>query len=261
MAVVAKTGKIYEAPSLPKIPKIAGNTWATVARNGHKKTRVIPSTTTLLAPIGTKKDMSGTTSSPDRNPSDKRLFVGIPVDREWRKLSPTGIREVIVKKLSISPSLIGKIKPVHSGFALSPCSSILVMGNIGTFILPLWRMNGYQTEDIFLSRDHLLFRKLCREIVQCTAELYLRGKWTSVYTTSVPCPIQFQPYCNWTQSHNSMILSVLCYSTLIFFPTIYSCIFWSFKSGSRQQRQARIFHANLSWVFLYSTRNTTGSKT
>ncbi|POS84068.1 hypothetical protein EPUL_003472, partial [Erysiphe pulchra] len=40
-----------------------------------------------------------------------------------RKLSPAGIREVIVKKLSILPALFGKIKPVHSGFALSPCST------------------------------------------------------------------------------------------------------------------------------------------
>lgn len=54
---------------------------------------------------------------------DNRLFVRIPVEHEWRKLSPAGLREVIVKKLSISPSLIGKIKPVHSGFALSPCNN------------------------------------------------------------------------------------------------------------------------------------------
>ncbi|POS82439.1 hypothetical protein EPUL_005781 [Erysiphe pulchra] len=54
--------------------------------------------------------------------SDKRLFVRLPQEHEWRKLSPAGIREVIVKKLHISPSLIGRIKPVHSGFALSPCS-------------------------------------------------------------------------------------------------------------------------------------------
>ncbi|KHJ31883.1 putative eka-like protein [Erysiphe necator] len=55
--------------------------------------------------------------------SDKRLFDRLPQGHEWRKLSPAGIREVIVKKLHISPSLIGRIKPVHSGFALSPCSA------------------------------------------------------------------------------------------------------------------------------------------
>ncbi|KHJ32266.1 putative eka-like protein [Erysiphe necator] len=123
MGVAAKIRKIYEAQSLPKIPKMTENTWATVARNGQKKARVTPSTTTQVAPVGTKKDKSGIRSPPNKYPSDKRLFVRLPVDHEWRKLSPAGIREVIVKKLSISPTLIGKIKPVHSGFALSPCSS------------------------------------------------------------------------------------------------------------------------------------------
>ncbi|KHJ34061.1 putative eka-like protein [Erysiphe necator] len=35
-------------------------------------------------------------------------------------LSPAGLREVIVKRLSISPASIGLIKPVLSGFAISP---------------------------------------------------------------------------------------------------------------------------------------------
>ncbi|KHJ34842.1 putative eka-like protein [Erysiphe necator] len=133
MGVAAKIGKIYEAPSLPKIPKMTENTWATVARNGQKKARVTPGTTTQAAPACTKKDKSGI-RSPNKDPSDIRLFVRLPVDHEWRKLSPAGIREIIVKKLSIPPTLIGKIKPVNSGFALSPCSSearenILKAGN------------------------------------------------------------------------------------------------------------------------------------
>ncbi|POS83608.1 hypothetical protein EPUL_004980, partial [Erysiphe pulchra] len=52
-----------------------------------------------------------------------RLFVRLPVDHEWRALSPTGLREVIVKRLSVSPASIGLIKPVRSGFPLSPCSN------------------------------------------------------------------------------------------------------------------------------------------
>ncbi|KHJ30449.1 putative eka-like protein [Erysiphe necator] len=35
------------------------------------------------------------------------------------QVATASIREVTVKKLSVSPSLIGKIKPAHSGFALS----------------------------------------------------------------------------------------------------------------------------------------------
>ncbi|KHJ30025.1 putative eka-like protein [Erysiphe necator] len=71
-------------------------------------------------------------------PTDNRLFLRLPQEHEWRKLSPAGIREVIVKKLSISPVWVGKIKPVNSGFALSPCSTeprekILNAGN-GLFL-------------------------------------------------------------------------------------------------------------------------------
>ncbi|POS86625.1 hypothetical protein EPUL_003798 [Erysiphe pulchra] len=39
---------------------------------------------------------------------DKRLFVRIPKEHEWRKISPAGLCET---------------KPVHSGFALSPCKN------------------------------------------------------------------------------------------------------------------------------------------
>ncbi|KHJ34622.1 putative eka-like protein [Erysiphe necator] len=38
-------------------------------------------------------------------------------------LSPAGFREIITKRLSVSPASIGLIKPVRSGFALSPYSS------------------------------------------------------------------------------------------------------------------------------------------
>ncbi|KHJ30299.1 putative eka-like protein [Erysiphe necator] len=54
--------------------------------------------------------------------SDNRLFTHLPQEQEWCNLSPEGIREVMVKKISISPSLTGNIKPVHSEFALNPCS-------------------------------------------------------------------------------------------------------------------------------------------
>lgn len=50
------------------------------------------------------------------------------------ELSPAGTREVIVKKLAISPALLDNLKPVYSRFALSPCSTearevILNVGN------------------------------------------------------------------------------------------------------------------------------------
>ncbi|POS84115.1 hypothetical protein EPUL_002931 [Erysiphe pulchra] len=83
------------------IPRVAEKTWAIVTRNGQKKAQ-----------------------SPSITTTDTRFFVRLPQEHEWRKLSPAGIREVIVKKLAISPALFGKIKPVNSGFALCLCSTV-----------------------------------------------------------------------------------------------------------------------------------------
>ncbi|KHJ35772.1 putative eka-like protein [Erysiphe necator] len=107
---------------LPNVPQTSDKTWAIVARKGQKKARVDNSIKTQItagnknAPRVLNKDNSITPVS------DKRLFLRLPQEHEWKKLSPAGIREIVVKKLAISPSLIGKIKPVHSGFALSPSS-------------------------------------------------------------------------------------------------------------------------------------------
>ncbi|KHJ32882.1 putative eka-like protein [Erysiphe necator] len=111
---------------LPRIPKLSDNSWATVARKGQKKSRIDISTSARVAPANktairpTNKDK---TTSPTKAISDNRFFLRLPQEHEWHKLSPAGIPEVIVKKLLISPSLMRKIKPVNSGFALSPCSS------------------------------------------------------------------------------------------------------------------------------------------
>ncbi|POS84484.1 hypothetical protein EPUL_003544 [Erysiphe pulchra] len=119
-------------------------TWATVARKGKKKARISLSTKTIVAPVRkatqslTTKNNSPTRDSPSIATTDRRLFARLPQEHEWRKLSPAGIREVIVRKLAISSALFGKIKPVHSGFALSLCSTearetILDAGN-GLFL-------------------------------------------------------------------------------------------------------------------------------
>ncbi|POS82261.1 hypothetical protein EPUL_005424, partial [Erysiphe pulchra] len=120
-------GNVKEALRLSEISEIGEKTWATVARNGSKKNRITLSNKAQAAPLSAKISLDG------------RLFVRLPQDHEWRKLYPAGIREIIVQKLAISPSLFGKIKPVHSGFALSPCSTearetILKVGN-GLFLL------------------------------------------------------------------------------------------------------------------------------
>lgn len=102
-------------------------------------------------------------NSPTLAPADKRFFVRLPQEHEWRKLSPKGIREVIVQKLAISPSLFGKIKPVHLGLALSPCSTkarqaILNAGN-----------------DLFLSEAKFESASIWIPVIIPTIPLSIRG--------------------------------------------------------------------------------------
>ncbi|KHJ30277.1 putative eka-like protein [Erysiphe necator] len=109
-----------------------------LACNGYKKARVVVGEKTQAILSTKASQRQSPTSKTVTSGSDKRLFVRLPQENEWRKLPPAELREVLVRKLMISPSLIGRIKPVHSGFALSPCSveareSILKVGN-GLFL-------------------------------------------------------------------------------------------------------------------------------
>ncbi|KHJ32680.1 putative eka-like protein [Erysiphe necator] len=122
------TGVVLNKEVVKETSNLLENTRATVARAGQKKARVILSGKTQMNPTGRQpirpanKVKSNSSASQNMAITDKRLFVRLTQEHEWRKLSAAGIREVIVKKLHISPSLIGKIKPIRSGFALIPCS-------------------------------------------------------------------------------------------------------------------------------------------
>ena len=144
MSAESSAKKAQETFNLLLTPKTVENTWATVARKGMKKARITLSTKTQAAPVSksvqsvTNKVKSTSRASSNIDTSDRKLFVRLPQEHEWRKLSPAGIRESVVKKIAISPALIGKIKPVRSGFALSPSSTeaheaILNAGN-GLFL-------------------------------------------------------------------------------------------------------------------------------
>lgn len=122
------------ARPLPTNPMVSETSWTAVVRNGPKKARTTMTSTARSAPtaqpnkprarpaskIGDNWDTNVKGQS-DRS-LDIKLFLRLPVDHEWRKLSPAGIRDIIVRKLSISPTLIGLIKIAHSGFALSHCT-------------------------------------------------------------------------------------------------------------------------------------------
>ncbi|KAI1006775.1 hypothetical protein K3495_g1438 [Podosphaera aphanis] len=120
-----------ELPAKPS--NMPESSWATVARNGHKKMRTSGPKLTppkdmnrkpeACPPTHPQPSKSGHGSKSNQNDSDKRLFLRLLLEHEWRKLSPAAIRELIVKRLSVSPSYIGRSKPVRSGFALSLCNS------------------------------------------------------------------------------------------------------------------------------------------
>ncbi|KHJ34852.1 putative eka-like protein [Erysiphe necator] len=117
---------------LPRIIPSSDKSWVTVARKGEKKARITYNSH-VASGIKVIQDLSQKDKSASII-SDKRLFVRLSLEHEWRKLSPAGILEVLDKKLLISPTLIGKFKLDNSGFALSPCSAearevILKAGN------------------------------------------------------------------------------------------------------------------------------------
>ncbi|POS85667.1 hypothetical protein EPUL_005817 [Erysiphe pulchra] len=56
-------------------------------------------------------------------PEGKPTLSGNADKGSSTKLSPAGIREIVVKKLAISPAKMNRIKSVHEGFALSLCNN------------------------------------------------------------------------------------------------------------------------------------------
>ncbi|KHJ30337.1 putative eka-like protein [Erysiphe necator] len=115
------------------------STWATVVRKGQKKARVRISQDAVSPYITRDSQRSflqrkGPSTKTQRNlicadklapadSKDKRIFLRVPQEHEWRKLSPAGIREALVKMLAISPASISRIKPTDSGSALSPSNN------------------------------------------------------------------------------------------------------------------------------------------
>ncbi|KHJ34547.1 putative eka-like protein [Erysiphe necator] len=130
--------QIYLRP--PRENETTKLSWKIVTRNGQKKACVINTSSTKSAQAKNANHVEHLNEpkvtnilslrQPRKGKSissimaDKRIFLRLPNEHEWRGLSPAGIREVVVKKLAIniSPASIGRIKPVHTGFTLSPCN-------------------------------------------------------------------------------------------------------------------------------------------
>ncbi|KHJ36012.1 putative eka-like protein [Erysiphe necator] len=120
---------MYKEVILSKISQVTDNAWAVVSREGQKKACEVNNIndTKTHASAGNKNAPRVVNKDNSASLSHKRLIFRLPQEHEWSKLSPAGIREVVVKRLAISPPLIGKIKPIHWEFALSPCSAEALM--------------------------------------------------------------------------------------------------------------------------------------
>ncbi|KAI1005699.1 hypothetical protein K3495_g2516 [Podosphaera aphanis] len=126
----SKPGPDKQPISIPQTE----NTWAKAAHNGYKRAKATAVLQTLPSSSPTSRARSQPASSMlpiNANASrsklsgkvDNRLFIHPLINHDWRKLSPTGLRNVIIERMSVSTTTIRLIKPVRSGFALSPSSA------------------------------------------------------------------------------------------------------------------------------------------
>lgn len=90
------------------------NTWATVAQKGLN----LSANQSI-----TKMAEAALTHTPSKNThkslSDDRLFLRLDENHIWRQLSPSGIREAIIKTTICSPTDIERIHRTRTGFAIS----------------------------------------------------------------------------------------------------------------------------------------------
>lgn len=79
-------------PQIPRPLQTSQNTWVTVARNGHKKSRITPSSNIYITSMSKISPRKSNIEKSPAVPTDKRLFLRLPQEHEWGKLSPAGIR-------------------------------------------------------------------------------------------------------------------------------------------------------------------------
>ena len=115
--------KMTETPHhvLPKRPQVIESAWATVAR----KAAMLPDPPATLAK---RRPATATlTNSAGREPlkEDKRLFLRMGRDNEWRMLSPVTIKKLVTERAGVAPSAIIAMTQVRSGLAIECASDAL----------------------------------------------------------------------------------------------------------------------------------------
>lgn len=105
--------------SLPKKLQIADSPWVTVARKAAR----------LPDPPSVPKIRKTTTQKIDAvqepKKEDKRLFIRLGQEHEWRKLSPVTVKKLITEKAGIAASAIIAMSQVRSGLAIECASDAL----------------------------------------------------------------------------------------------------------------------------------------
>lgn len=115
-----------------------------------------------------------------KNTKSKNAKEITQADHEWRNLSPSGLREVIVKYLAVSLALIGLIKPGRTGFAIALSNSgsrkALLQTNFGLFDTGAKIHSNYVTQT-----------EVTKEMLSNEMELVTSTRPTSVihYSTSI----------------------------------------------------------------------------
>lgn len=118
---VPRATKIIEKPRLvlPQKPQVNASPWVTVARKAAK----LPDPPANLA----KRTPQAQTKRAEQEPpkEDKRLFLRIGQEHQWRKLSPVTIKKMVTERAGVAPSAIIAMTQVRSGLAMECASDAL----------------------------------------------------------------------------------------------------------------------------------------
>ena len=118
---VPRVTKIIEKPRpvLPQKPQVNASPWVTVARKVAK----LPDPPANPAKRMPQAQLKRAEQEPAKE--DKRLFLRIGQEHQWRKLSPVTIKEIVTERAGVAPSAIIAMTQVRSGLAIECASDAL----------------------------------------------------------------------------------------------------------------------------------------
>ena len=106
-------------PVLPQKPQVSASPWVTVARKAAKLPDPPAILTKRMTPAQSKR------AGKETPKEDKRLFLRVGQDHQWRKLSPVTIKKMVTERAGVAPSAIIALTQVRSGLAMECASDAL----------------------------------------------------------------------------------------------------------------------------------------